>query len=42
MQPIAVGILSVLDYRDDTGEENEKNIEEVNENLITMKASLGI
>ena len=42
MQPITVGILVVLDHHEDTGERNEKNIEEVNESFITMKGSLGI
>ena len=42
MQPIAVGILGVLDRREDTGEGNEENIEELNESFITMKGDLGI
>ena len=42
MQPIAMRIPSVLDHREDTGEGNEENIEEVNESYITMKGNLGI
>ena len=42
MQPIAVRILGVLDHREDTGGENEENIEEVKEDFITMKGNSGI
>ena len=42
MQTIVMGILGVLDHRENTGEGNEENIEGVNESFITMKVNLGI
>ena len=42
MQPIAVRILGVFDHRKDTGEGNEKNIEEVNGSFITTNDNLSI
>ena len=37
-----MGILVVLNHREETGKENEENIEKVNVSFITMKGNLGI
>lgn len=42
MRPIIIGTLVVLDHPENTSEENEKNIEEVNENFILMEDNLSI
>lgn len=42
MQPIIVGLLVVIDEREDASEKNEENIKEVDEGFTSMKGNLDI